>query len=67
MQYHANAKLTIAQRQAMRAEFLQGASITELAARYRVATKTVRRWVHREDPRDRSTAPHHRRTKRPPA
>lgn len=55
------------QRLAMREEFLAGASLTELAARYHVATKTVQKWVHRETFTDRSAAPHRRRTHRPPA
>jgi transposase len=67
MKYHANAKLTVHLRRAMREEFLGGAtSIKKLAARYHVSTKTVQKWVHREEPTDRSSAPRRRRSKRPP-
>lgn len=48
-------------------EFLAGASLKELAARYHVATKTVQKWVHRDTFTDRCAAPHQRRTHRPPA
>jgi len=66
MKYHANATLTVHQRRSMRKEFQEGASIVTLAARYHVTTKTVQKWVHRDDPADRSSAPRRRRSKRPP-
>ena len=64
---HANAQLTIHQRQALHDEFHQGASLTDLAAKYQVATKTVQKWAHRDTFTDRSAANRHRRTQRPPA
>lgn len=66
MKYHPNAKLTVHQRSEMRERFLQGWSIKQLARFYHVNTKTVQRWIHREDPQDRSTAPKRRCFKRPP-
>lgn len=66
-QLHANAALTVHQRREMAEKFQQGASLNELAAAYHVGTKTVQRWVHRTVFTDRSSAPHHRRTRRPPA
>jgi len=66
MKYHANAKLTVYQRRAMREEFEQGMSISKLSERYHVNTKTVQKWVHREEMTDRSSAPRRRRSKRPP-
>ncbi len=66
MKYHPNARLTIHQRRALREDFLAGASRAELAAKYHVSPKTVQRWCHRESPQDRSSAPQHRRSKRPP-
>jgi transposase InsO family protein len=48
----------------MRVEFLEGRSLTQLARSYHVSTKTVQKWVHREETADRSSAPHRRRSKR---
>jgi len=62
MKIHANATLTIRQRQELRCLFLGGASIRELAAQFHVNKKTVMRWAHRDDPSDRSCAPHQPRT-----
>ena len=64
---HPNARLTVLQRREMHDKFVQGASLTELADAYHVGTKTVQKWVHRTVFTDRSSAPKHRRTKRPPA
>ena len=64
MKYHANAKLTVHQRLAMKEEFEEGMSLTQLAQRYHISTKTVQRWIHRDVPTDRSSAPKRRRSKR---
>ncbi len=64
MKYHKNARLTVLQRLDMRKEFEEGKSLTQLARSYHVSTKAVQKWVHRDDPTDRSSAPHHRRSKR---
>jgi hypothetical protein len=62
MKIHANATLTIRQRQEIRRLFLCGASIRDLAAQFHVNPTTVRRWAHRDDPHDRSCAPKKPRT-----
>ena len=58
MKIHANAALTVAQRQRVRELHQEGVSQAELARRYGVDRRTIARWVKRENPRDRSTAPH---------
>jgi hypothetical protein len=62
MKIHANATLTIRQRQDIRRLFLRGASIRDLAAQFHVNPTTVSRWAHRDDPHDRSCAPRQPRT-----
>jgi hypothetical protein len=62
MKIHANAALTIRQRQEIRRLFLRGASIRDLAAQFHVNPTTVSRWAHRDDPHDRSCAPRQPRT-----
>jgi hypothetical protein len=62
MKIHANATLTIRQRQEIRRLFLGGASIRALAAPFYVNPTTVRRGAHRDDPHDRSCAPRQPRT-----
>ena len=66
MKYHGNARLTIHQRRALRADYLAGMSRAELAAKYHVSPSTVQKWADRDTPEDRSSAPHRRRSKRPP-
>lgn len=62
MKIHANATLTIRQRQEIRCLYLGGASIRDLAQEFHVSTKTVMRWAHRDDPHDRPCAPRKPRT-----
>lgn len=60
MKLHKNAALTIEQRREIkRLHEEQGIGIRRLAARFRVTTRTIQRWVKREDPQDR-----HPRTRR---
>jgi IS30 family transposase len=54
MKIHANAALTIHQRQEIRRLLLRGASICDLAAQFHVNPTTVSRCTHRDDPYDRS-------------
>lgn len=68
MQYHPEAALTVHQRRALHDDYHQrGLSIKDLTAKYQVATKTVQKWIHRDTFTDRSSAPHRRRSHRPPA
>jgi hypothetical protein len=62
MKIHANATLTIRQRQEIRRLFLGGVAMRDLAAQFHVNPTTVMRWAHRDDPHDRSCAPRHPRT-----
>ena len=60
MRLHSNAALTLRQRQEIRHLYYQGQhSITALARQFHTSRKTMRKWVHRESPADRSSAPHH--------
>jgi len=68
MKLHAQAALTIKQRQEVRRLHLEeGISIRKLAERFRVNPTTIQRWVYRESPLDRSSAPLKRRTVITPA
>jgi hypothetical protein len=62
MKLHANAALTVKQRQQVRQLHAQGHSIRKLAERFQVNPSTIQRWVKRDCPLDRSTAPHEHRT-----
>jgi transposase len=58
MKLHAKAALTIAQRERVRRLHREeGVSIRALAKRFGVNPSTIQRWVHREAPLDRSSAP----------
>lgn len=68
MKLHAQAALTIKQRQEVRRLHLEERiSIRKLAERFRVNPTTIQRWVHREVPLDRSCTPLKRRTVITPA
>lgn len=59
MELHANAALTLQQRQEVqRLHREDGISIRELAQRFATNPTTIQRWVGRDSPLDRSTAPH---------
>jgi transposase-like protein len=61
MKIHANAALTIRQRQEIQRLYQQEqCSITALARQFNTSTKTIRKWVRRESTQDRSSAPHQR-------
>lgn len=63
MHLHANAKLTIKQRQEIRRLHREEQiSIRQLAQQFRVTRATVEKWVRRESPQDASSAPHQPRT-----
>lgn len=57
MHYHANAALTLTQRRLVRELAEQGVSHTELAQRFGVHRRTIKRWAERSEMQDRSTAP----------
>lgn len=58
MKIHANAALTISQRQeVVRLHREEGVSIRKLASRFRVNPTTIQRWLNREAPLDLSSAP----------
>ncbi len=58
MQYHAKAALTVTQRAEVRRLFQSGVSQSELARRFHVDRRTIRRWAERTETTDRSSAPH---------
>lgn len=60
MKLHANASLTIKQRREIKELYESGQGIKTLAARYGVHETTIRRWIKRTSPLDRSSAPHTR-------
>jgi len=62
MVIHANAALTVKQRQEVRKLHAQGESIRALAQRFKVDPTTIQRWVGRESALDRTTAPVHHST-----
>lgn len=62
MVIHANAALTVKQRQEIQRRHAQGESIRSLAQRFQVSVPTVQRWAQRESPLDRTTAPLHHAT-----
>jgi transposase len=58
MKLHSQAALTIKQRQTVkRLHDEQGISIRQLAQQFGVNPTTIQRWIKRESPLDRSTAP----------
>jgi transposase len=60
MKLHANASLTIKQRRELKMLYESGHSVKALVTRFGVHETTVRRWINRESPEDRSSAPHRR-------
>ena len=61
MKLHANASLTIKQRCEIKEAYDRGQRVKILAKRYGVHETTIRRWIRRTSPVDRSSAPHTRR------
>ena len=61
MELHANAALTVKQREEVQRLQAQGVSIRELAKTFRVNPSTIQRWTRRDSPLDRTAAPvrHH--------
>ena len=63
MTLHAQAALTVRQRLLVRRlHFEEKISIRQLAGQFKVNPTTIQRWLHRETPLDRSSAPIHHRT-----
>jgi transposase len=63
MKLHARAALTIEQRLKVKRLYVEeGISIRKLAKRFSVNPSAIQRWVNRESPLDRSSAPIRRRT-----
>lgn len=68
MELHANAALTLQQRkEVQRLHREEGISIRRLAVRFATNPTTIQRWVGRDSPLDRSTAPHRSRSTITPA
>ena len=59
MVIHANAALTVKQRQELQELPAKGQSLRALAKRFGVDLTTVQRWAGRDSPLDRTTAPLH--------
>ncbi len=56
---HSNAALTIPQRIEVKRLFdIEKVSVCELAQRFCVGETTIRRWIKRDSPSDKSSAPH---------
>lgn len=62
MKLHANAALTLKQREEVRKLHDKGLSYRQLAERYRVNLSTIVRWMHRDSPLDLSSAPKKKRS-----
>jgi transposase len=59
---HANATLTIPQRLEVKRLFeIEKASVSKLAKRFCVGESTIRKWINRDSPEDKSSAPHQKR------
>jgi IS30 family transposase len=59
---HANAALTIPQRVEVKRLFdKEQVSVIELAQRFCCSESTIRRWIKRASPQDKSSAPHRKR------
>lgn len=59
---HSNAALTIPQRIEVKRLFeIEQVSVTELAKRFCVGESTIRKWMRRDSPADRSSAPKRKR------
>jgi transposase len=57
MKLHANAALTLHQREEVQKLHKEGLSYRQLAEKYRVNLSTIVRWMHRDSPLDLSSAP----------
>lgn len=57
MRLHAKAALTVKQRQQVKQLYEQGERVKTLADRFGVHERTIRRWINRDSPLDRSSAP----------
>jgi transposase len=59
---HSNAALTIPQRIEVKRLFeIEKVSVSELANRFCVGESTIRKWIGRHSPEDKSSAPHQKR------
>jgi len=57
MKLHAQAALTLKQRQEVKRLHEAGESVRKLAQRFRVNLSTIQRWIKRDSPLDKSSAP----------
>lgn len=62
MKLHAQAALTLKQRQEVKRLHEAGESVRKLAQRFRVNLSTIQRWIKRDSPLDKSSAPLANRT-----
>lgn len=62
MKLHANAALTLKQREEVKKLHKEGLSYREIAERFGVNLSTIVRWIHRDSPLDLSSAPKKRRS-----
>ena len=59
---HSNAALTIPQRIEVKRLFeIEKVSVSELAKRFCVGESTIRKWINRDSPEDKSSCPHQKR------
>jgi transposase len=54
MKLHKNAALTVAQRTKVKVLFEQGTSVAQLATQFNVHQTTIRRWIKRDSPVDKT-------------
>ena len=57
MKLHSQAALTLKQRQQVKRLHEEGVSIRKLAQRFGVNPTTIQRWIKRESPLDKNSAP----------
>ena len=65
MKLHKNAALTIAQRKKVKALFDNGLSVAALATQFNVHQTTIRRWIQRDSPLDKTVATRQKRVVTP--
>lgn len=59
---HSNAALTIPQRIEVKRLFeIEKVSVSELSKRFCVGESTIRKWIKRDSPEDKSSVPHQKR------
>jgi transposase len=61
MKLHKNAALTVAQRKKVKALFEKGTPVAALATQFNVHQTTIRRWIKRDSPLDKTVATRQKR------